>query len=103
MLQSSTMRALALAAVAVAMTACIVKQFSTGPKLTGTCEGACDHYVECTPGHPKTAGARCRVECPEVFADEDSLRGFESLSCKDTLEYVDGAPPRSASQRSSQR
>ena len=37
------------------MTACIVKQFSTGPRLTGTCEGACEHYVECKPGHPSAA------------------------------------------------
>jgi len=79
------------------MTACIVKQFSTGPKLTGTCEGACEHYVECKPGHPKAAEQRCRTECPEVFTDEDALRGFESLSCKDTLEYVDGTSPRAAS------
>jgi len=83
--------------LAFAMTACIVKQFSTGPKLTGTCEGACEHYVECKPGHPKAAEQRCRTECPEVFTDEDALRGFESLSCKDTLEYVDGTSPRAAS------
>ena len=97
MLQSLAMRALAIAAVAFVMTACIVKQFSTGPKLTGTCEGACEHYVECKPGHPKAAEQRCRTECPEVFSDEDALRGFESLSCKDTLEYVDGTSPRAAS------
>ncbi|MEO8548709.1 MAG: hypothetical protein ABI678_02000 [Kofleriaceae bacterium] len=82
--------------LALALTACIVKQFSTGPRLTGTCEGACDHYVECKPGHPSEAMTRCQTECPQVFSDEDSLRGFESLSCKDTLEYVDGNSPRAA-------
>jgi hypothetical protein len=82
--------------LALALTACIVKQFSTGPRLTGTCEGACDHYVECKPGHPSEAMTKCRTECPQVFSDEDSLRGFESLSCKDTLEYVDGNSPRAA-------
>jgi hypothetical protein len=84
---------------AVTLAACIVKTFSTGPRLTGTCEGACDHYIECKPGHPTEAKTRCRTECPEVFSDEDSLRGFESLSCKDTLEYVDGATPRAALKR----
>jgi hypothetical protein len=82
--------------LALALTACIVKQFSTGPRLTGTCEGACDHYIECKPGHPSEAMTRCRTECPQAFSDEDSLRGFESLSCKDTLEYVDGNSPRAA-------
>jgi hypothetical protein len=84
---------------AVTLAACIVKTFSTGPRLTGTCDGACDHYIECKPGHPTEAKTRCRSECPEVFSDEDSLRGFESLSCKDTLEYVDGATPRAALKR----
>jgi hypothetical protein len=89
-------RALVLAMCACALTACIVRQFSTGPRLTGTCQGACDHYVECKPGHPKEALAKCRAECPDVFSDEEALRGFESLSCKDTLEYVDGTAARSA-------
>jgi len=89
-------KAFVIAAFAVMLAACIVKTFSTGPRLTGTCEGACEHYNECKPGHPKEAFSRCRTECPEVFSDEDSLRGFESLSCKDTLEYVDGASPRAA-------
>jgi len=82
--------------LALALTACIVKQFSTGPRLTGTCEGACEHYIECKPGHPSEAMTKCRTECPQAFSDEDSLRGFESLSCKDTLEYVDGNSPRAA-------
>jgi hypothetical protein len=93
------MKAVVTAAFVVSMSACIVKQFSTGPRLTGTCEGACEHYVECKPGHPQDAMARCRTECPDVFSDEDSLRGFESLSCKDTLEYVDGDRPRAAQVR----
>jgi len=92
-------KAVIAAMFAVMLAACIVKTFSTGPRLTGTCEGACDHYVECKPGHPTEAKARCRTECPEVFSDEDSLRGFESLSCKDTLEYVEGATPQAALKR----
>jgi hypothetical protein len=92
-------KAFVAAMFVVMLAACIVKTFSTGPRLTGTCEGACEHYIECKPGHPTEAQTRCRSECPEVFSDEDSLRGFESLSCKDTLEYVDGATPRAALKR----
>ena len=93
------MKALMAALLPVMVAACIVKTFSTGPRLTGTCDGACEHYIECKPGHPEEAKTRCRAECPEVFSDEDSLRSFESLSCKDTLEYVDGPTPRAARAR----
>lgn len=72
---------------------CVVRRF-TGPRLTGTCEGACDHYVECKPGHAQIDGTRCRAECPDVFADRDSLMAFESLTCKDAVEFVDGTSPR---------
>lgn len=80
-----------LLGVAVNSTSCIVKRLS-GPRLTGTCDGACSHYVACKPGHPKTDGDRCRRECPEVFSDSESLMMFESLSCHDVVEYVDGRP-----------
>ena len=39
---------------------------------------------------------RCTVECPDVFRDADSLMGYESLSCKDAVEYIDGAPNQTA-------
>ena len=31
---------------------------------------------------------RCNQECPEVFSDRDSLMAYESLSCRDAVEYV---------------
>ena len=74
---------------------CLVKRFRS-PRLTGTCEGACAHYIACKPGHPEIDRVRCNAECPEVFADRDSLMGFESLSCKDAVEYVDGRPKQTA-------
>ena len=81
--------------IAAVLASCIVNRF-TGPKLTGTCAGACAHYVECKPGHSDRDGVRCRAECPDVFADADSLMAYESLSCKDAVEFVDGTGPRSA-------
>ncbi len=78
--------ALALAAL---LSGCIVR-YVTGPKLTGTCDGACDHYARCKGGVSKDVGKACREECPQVFSDRDSLMAFESLSCEDTVEYVEG-------------
>lgn len=75
---------------------CIVRHMMGGPRLTGTCGGACAHYIECKPGHPERDRARCQQECPGVFADRDSLMMYESLSCKDAVEYVDGTAPRAA-------
>jgi hypothetical protein len=89
-------RTLALAAaISVLAASCIVRRL-TGPQLTGTCSGACAHYVECRPGHARGDEARCRDECPDVFADRDSLMAFESLSCKDAVEFVDGTGTRAA-------
>lgn len=87
------MRSIAVAlALAGALTGCIVHNIVRGetPRLTGTCDGACDHYLGCKPGHPEADAARCRTECPDVFTDSDSLMMFESLSCQDAVEFVDG-------------
>lgn len=91
------MRSIATGLVlAVVLAGCIVKRLTT-PRLTGTCDGACSHYVECKAGNTDTDRARCTTECPDVFRDEDSLMGYESLSCKDAVEYIDGAPSQTAS------
>ena len=82
-------------AIALVMASCIVKRF-TGPALTGTCDGACNHYTECKPGHADADRARCQKECPDVFSDSDSIMGYESLSCEDAVEYVDGAANKTA-------
>lgn len=91
-----------IAMAAMAANGCIVRRF-TGPKLTGTCAGACDHYVECKPGHAKADHARCIAECPDAFSDRDLLMAYESLACEDAVEYVDGTAARTAATKSSQR
>jgi hypothetical protein len=93
----SIVRAVVLGMViAATMVGCMVHHFIGGPRLTGTCDGACAHYVECKPGHADADGERCRTECPGVFADRDSLMAYESLSCTDAVEYVDGKPTKAA-------
>lgn len=90
---------LGLALGAALPTGCVVRRF-TGPDLTGTCDGACAHYVQCKPGHASADRARCLAECPDVFSDRDSLMTYESLACEDAIEYVDGStPPRTVSHR----
>lgn len=81
-----------------AMLGCIVKRF-TGPQLTGTCNGACAHYTQCKPGHGEIERNRCLVECPDVFSDRDSLMAYESLTCDDAVEYVDGNVAKTAAHR----
>jgi hypothetical protein len=89
-------RGLFAAAMILLLTSCIVKSLVGGPRLTGTCRGACAHYVECKPGHLEADRMRCEAECPDVFSDRDSLMAYESLSCKNAVEYIDGTQPKAA-------
>ena len=88
-------RGLIASAIIILFTSCIVKHLR-GPKLTGTCAGACDHYVGCKPGATSADKVRCESECPQVFSDRDSLMAFENMSCQNTVEYVDGTSPKAA-------
>jgi hypothetical protein len=89
-------RSVLIALLIVLCTSCIVKRFVSGPRLTGTCQGACEHYVECKAGARAEDRSRCETECPDVFSDRDSLMAYESLSCTNAVEYVDGTQPRAA-------
>jgi len=79
----------------VALVGCIV-QGVRNPQLTGTCEGACAHYVQCKTGHSDMDRNRCVAECPGVFGDRDSLLAYESLTCDDAVEYIDGNKAKTA-------
>ncbi|HEV7554949.1 MAG TPA: hypothetical protein VGO00_05790 [Kofleriaceae bacterium] len=81
--------------IAIAICGCVVKRL-VGPHVTGTCDGACAHYIECKAGHLTADRDRCRNECPGVFSDRDSLMMYESLTCKDAVEYIDGTSSQSA-------
>ena len=84
--------------LAALMASCVVRRL-VGPRLTGTCEGACAHYMSCKRSSDVVLRDRCRTECPEVFGDRDSLMAYESLSCPDAVEYVDGSQPKVAKPR----
>ena len=80
-------------AFALALSSCIVRTVHTRP-LTGTCEGACEHYARCKGGITKDTREACLDECPGVFADRESLMAFESLSCPNAVDYVEGPSRR---------
>lgn len=85
------MRGLILCAL---VAGCMMRRADTTPRaheITGTCDGACEHYVMCKPGHADADLARCTRECPTVFDDEDSLIAYESMTCEEAVEYVDGS------------
>ena len=84
------------AILALLLTGCIVRHLVSGPRLTGTCHGACAHYIECKAGALPEDRTRCETECPDVFSDRDSLMAFEGLSCQNVVEYVDGTSPKAA-------
>lgn len=77
---------------------CVVHRL-VGPRLTGTCDGACAHYTGCKTGATRADRDRCVAECPDVFADRDSLMAYESLSCANAVEYVDGSQKKIAKPR----
>ena len=81
--------------IATMIASCVVKRVMS-PRLTGTCDGACSHYLSCKTGATAVDKRRCHMECPDVFSDTDSLMAYESLSCADAVEYVDGSQQRTA-------
>lgn len=78
---------------ALALSGCIVR-YIRGPQLTGNCDGACDHYIRCRGGDIGGVREACLAECPQVFGERDSIMAFESLSCPDTVEFVEGPARR---------
>jgi hypothetical protein len=74
---------------------------SRGPvfgRPTGTCAGACEHYLWCKAqygdGIDERSQKTCELECPAVFSGEESLAAFESLECDDTVAFVEGESGR---------
>ena len=91
--------AVVLSALLIGQASCMRRaQSAEYRQLTGTCEGACDHYRSCKASREESVsdeGYRaCVAECSEVFSSADSLRAFESLSCDDTVAYVEGSSGR---------
>jgi len=62
---------------------------------SGTCEGACRHYVDCKDDERPESFQSCVADCGDIYvhegeADSESLMEFEDLDCKDAVAFVDG-------------
>lgn len=62
---------------------------------SGTCTGACDHYLDCKDSDSEDARDRCLEECEQIFVykgepDRASLQDFEELECEAAVAFVDG-------------
>lgn len=62
---------------------------------SGTCTGACDHYLDCKQSDGEDARDQCLAECQQIFVykgepDRASLQDFEELDCESTIAFVDG-------------
>lgn len=90
---------LALGLTAVLPMACVRQRAGTMfHRPTGTCGGACAHYLACKAerGHEVNDSSRrtCELECAEVFSGVEALVAFESLSCEDAIAFVEGKSGR---------
>ena len=91
-------RSIAIVALAVVLAAI---SFSCGhqpavyhPRITGTCEGACRHYLVCKDRVTETRLKVCVDECRIMFAGRDGLAAFEHLSCEKAVSFIEGKSGR---------
>ncbi len=77
-----------------ASSGCGLRTIFIGRSNTGTCEGACDRYRECSAMPAPTEHQQCLLECPDALGSADNIRQFESLECDDVVSYVDGPRAR---------
>lgn len=65
-------------------------------QTTGTCPGACEHYLKCkgaTDDH--SAYAICVAECRDIYEDNAyTLASYERLACEDAVAFVEGESGR---------
>lgn len=62
---------------------------------SGSCTGACDHYLDCKESDSEDALDQCLAECKQIFVykgepDRASLQDFEELDCEAAIAFVDG-------------
>ncbi len=85
---------LVLLAVAL-LGSCFKATYYRGSGSSGSCSGACDHYLSCKGSNDKKAERKCLRECQAIFVDDgevdrESLKDFEDLQCEDAVAFVDG-------------
>lgn len=87
---------IATALMAVALLSCVrYARLHRISGRSGTCDGACRHYVSCKDDDSPAAFQGCMADCREIYEfegeqDRESLTEFEDLECKDAVAFVDG-------------
>ena len=92
----STVVAIALALLAA--TGCVRYRSPLGyaARTTGTCPGACTHYLSCKGDAGNQLAFRaCVTECRGIFEDAPrALADYERLTCDDAVAFVEGTSGR---------
>lgn len=97
--------ALALALVGFAIitssftVGCVKSQSVTRTRASGSCAGACSHYISCSGKDSKEVYAACFRECRFAYSDrgnEDkrTLGHIESFDCAEIVSFVEGSSGR---------
>jgi hypothetical protein len=87
--------ALVLPVIALATTGCLRYTRTQTFAPSGSCTGACDHYLDCKEANSEAARDTCLIECEQIFVykgepDRASLQDFEELDCDAAVAFVDG-------------
>lgn len=87
--------ALALTALGLVVTGCYRQARTQRFASSGSCTGACDHYLDCKESDSVSEREQCLEECEQIFVykgepDRASLQDFEELDCKAAVAFVDG-------------
>lgn len=54
------------------------------PKITGTCQGACEHMLTCAGQGSPIEIAQCVMNCSRGTPDAQKLAGVEAMTCEQT-------------------
>ena len=73
---------------------CAQRQVVRHRRITGTCGGACKHYLTCKDALTKRTFKVCVSECRETFSGAEGLKAFESLTCKKAVSFIEGSRGR---------
>jgi hypothetical protein len=82
------------ALLAILLASCPKPRYVVYGRVTGTCEGACRHYLACKGSDDETAFRACLSECRLIFSSAETLEAFEKLDCADAIAFVEGSSGR---------
>ena len=92
--------AIALAIASVSGTSCVKRQTAGSSAISGSCEGACRHYVSCKRSNDPSLLRECVRDCASIYTDDtgaedaETLGLFERLDCEEAVSFVEGSTAR---------